>query len=360
MKVAIYGGADFLPKEKNFEGFIYNIIGALCRQHISESFIFLSYGNEVSLPRNGLSVPIPVPFWARPVNNWWRNRKVASAIGKKGADILISLKGNPLATPVHQMLIISGAADHGKIKAAARYAQGSKRCSIVTSSVFMKNRLVKEAIPDAAVFILQQSPGSMYQPVDWEKREAVKNKYAAGREYFLMPVLSAPHRHLINTLKAFSQFKKWQQSNMQLILWGDFLPHKKVQEMLPTYKYRDDIKIMGNTRDDADYAELVASCMAMICLPDADEPGIMLAEALQCGTPVIAARTGNLAETGGDAVLYCDPTDIKQLAGNMMQLYKDEKLRHVLISKGREQVSPLSEAVAKERLWNYIRQAVTT
>jgi glycosyltransferase involved in cell wall biosynthesis len=130
--------------------------------------------------------------------------------------------------------------------------------------------------------------------------------------------------------------------------------------MLPTYKYRDDIKIMGNTHDDADYAELVASCMAMICLPDADEPGITLAEALQCGTPVIAARTGNLAETGADAVLYCDPADIKALAGNMMRLYKDEKLRKALVSKGREQVSLLSEAVAMERLWNYIRQAVTT
>ena len=47
-------------------------------------------------------------------------------------------------------------------------------------------------------------------------------------------------------------------------------------------------------------------------------------------------------------------------ACNMIQLYKHQKLRHVLISKGREQVSPLSEAVAKERLWNYIRQAVTT
>jgi glycosyltransferase involved in cell wall biosynthesis len=360
MKVTIYGGIDFLPKEKNFEGFIHNIICALCRQHVSDSFVFLSCGNEPSLPGNGSSVSIPVPFWARPVSNMWSNNKVVSAIKKNGADILISLNGYPLPTPVHQVLIISGAEDHKTIKAAARYIQGGNRCSIITSSGSMKEKLVKETIPGSAIFILPQAPGSMYQPVDWEKREAVKNKYAAGREYFLMPVSNTPHHHIINTLKAFSQFKKWQQSNMQLILWGDFLHDKRIQDVLPTYKYRDDVKIVENAPGNADYADAVASCMAMICLPGVDETGILLAEALQCSTPVVTVGTGALAEAGGDAVLYCDPADIKELADGMMKLYKDEKLRHTLISKGREQVLPLSEVIVMERFWNYIQQSVAT
>ncbi|WP_152268290.1 glycosyltransferase [Agriterribacter humi] len=361
MKVTIYGGVGFLPKEKNFEGFIHNIICALCRQHVSDSFVFLSCGNELSLPGNGLFVSVPVPFFARPVSNIWCNHKVISVIKKNGADILISLNGCLLPTRIHQILIISDATDIKTIKAAARYLRSGKRCSIVTSSVFMKEKLVKETVPEPAVFILPQAPGLMYQPVDWERREAVKNKYTDGREYFLMPVLSTPHHHIIATLKAFSQFKKWQQSNMQLILWGNLLHDKRIQDLLQTYKYRDDIKLIGNTLNDAGYADVLASCMTMICLPGVDETGVILAEALQCGTPVIAAKTEALAKTGGDAVLYYNPADIiKELAANMMNLYKDEKLRHTLVSKGREQVLPLNEAIAMERLWNYIQQVVTT
>lgn len=360
MKVTIYRGVDFLPKDKNFEGFIHNILYRLCRQYASDSFIFLSCGKSSSLPGNELAVSVPVPFLARPVSNIWCNHKVVSVIKKNGADILISLNGRLLPTPIHQILIISDATDIKTIKAAARYLHSGKRCSIITSSAFMKEKLVKETVPEPAVFILPQAPGLMYQPVDWEKREAVKNKYTDGREYFLMPVLPTPYNHIIATLKAFSQFKKWQQSNMQLILWGDILHDKRIQDMLQTYKYRDDVKLIGNTLNDAGYADVLASCMTMICLPGVDETGVILAEALQCDTPVIAAKTGALTETGGDAVLYYNPADIKALAANMMNLYKDEKLRHTLISKGREQVLPLNEAIAMERLWNYIQQVVTT
>ena len=360
MKVTIYGGVDFLPKDKNFEVFIHHMLYRLCRQYASDSFIFLSCGKTYSLSGNESSAGVPVPFFARLVGTIWCNSKVVSAIKKNGADILISLNGHPLPTLIHQILILSDITDHKTIKAAARYLRSSKRCSIITSSGFMKEKLVKETVSETAVFILPQVPGSTYQPVDWEKRESVKNKYAAGREYFLMPVSSTPHQHILTALKAFSQFKKWQQSNMQLILWGDLLHNKRIQELLLTYKYRDDVKIIGNVLDDAGFPDLVGSCMAMIYLPGAGGTGITLAEALQCATPVITVKTGALAEMGGDAVLYCDPEDIKELASIMMTLYKDEKSRHTLISKGRQQVSLLNETIAMERLWNYMRQVVTT
>ena len=360
MKVILYGGVDFLPKEKNFEGFVHNILYRLCRQYTSDSFIFLSCGKSSSLPYNALSVFVPVPFFARSVSNIWCNNKVASVIKKNGADILISLNGRPLPTLIHQILIISDTVDHKTIKAAARYLHDGKPCSIITSSAFMKEKLVKETLPEPTVFVLPQAPGLMYQPADLEKRETVKSKYATGREYFLMPVSSAPYHHIINTLKAFSQFKKWQQTNMQLILWGNLLHAKGIGELLQTYKYRNDVKIIANTLNDAGYADVVASCMAMIHLPGADETGIIVAEAMQCGTPVITAKAGALHETGGDAVLYCKPADIKGLADSMMKLYKDEKLRHSLIGKGLERVSLLNETTAMERLWNYIRKVVTT
>ncbi|HTN05645.1 glycosyltransferase [Agriterribacter sp.] len=359
MKVIINGGKRFLPKEKNFEGFIHHIFCRLCQVHTTATFIFLSCDNSSSLPGNGLPVALPVPFLAKPVSKLWYNRKVASVIKKTGAGILITLNGQPISAPIHQMLVIADITDRKKIKAAVKYVDSGKRCSIITPSFLMKQKLVSEGIAEAAVFVLPQSPGLIYQPFNWEKREAIKNTHTEGREYLLMPLPAVPHHHMINTLKAFSQFKKWQQSNMRLVLAGSLTNNKKTRELLQTYRYRSDVLLMEEKLNEKAYAAILASCMAMIYLPGNEGTGIVLAEALQCGTPVITTATATLTAAGGDAVLYCDPADIKKLAGEMVKLYKDEKFRHTLTGKGVEQVSLHNEATVMHRLWNYIQQVVT-
>ena len=359
MKVIISGDNRFLPKEKNFEGFIHNILWKLCRLHTAGTFVFLSCDNDIAHHGNDSSVFLRVPFFAKPISKLWYSRKVASVIKKAGAGILIALNGQPVSTPVHQILVISDAADRKTIKDAVSCVHSGKRCSIIVSSFFMKQKLISEGMAESVVFVLPQSPGLIYQSFNWEQKETIKNKYTEGREYFLMPLLAVPHQHIINTLKAFSQFKKWQQSNMRLIIPGSLANNKKMQQLLQTYRYRSDVLIIEETLDEKEYAAILASCMAMIYLPGDEGTGIVPAEALQCGTPVITTATEVLTETGGDAVLYCEPTDIKKLAGEMVKLYKDEKFRHTLILKGKEQVLPLSEEAAIDRLGNYIQQMVT-
>lgn len=359
MKLIINGGNRFLPKENNFECFVQHILYRLCQLHAADSFIFLSCDNQLSLPGNGLSVHLKVPLLAKPVSRIWRNRRVVSVVKKSESDILISVNGMPLPVQIPQMLIVSGRTPRETIKEASKYIRHDKQCHIITSSGFMKQRLLEEGIAASAVFVLPQSPASLYQPVDWEKREAVKQRYTEGKEYFLMPVSSTPHQHILNVLKAFSRFKKWQQSNMQLMIPGNITGDKKMRELLQTYKYRKDVKIMDDPAG-TEYADMLASCMAMIYLPGEDGTGIVLAEALQCSVPVITAVTGALAGIAGDAALYCDPADIEKLAGDMVKLYKDETFRYALARKGKEQSLSFSEGTAVHRLWDYIQQAVTT
>ena len=360
MKLIINGGNGFLPKENNFECFIHHTLYRLCGLHTTDSFVFLSCGNHPSLPGNGLSVSLKAPLLAKPVSRIWHNRRVVSVVKKSGADILISLNGSPLPVQIHQVLVISEGTGRQAIKSAADYLHAGKQCHIITSSGSMKQRLLKEGIAASAVLVLLQSPASLYQPVDWEKREAVRHKYTEGKEYFLMPVSSTPDQHILNVFKAFSRFKKWQQSNMQLIIQGNIAGYKKMRELLQTYKYRNDVKIIEDDSADREYADILASCMAMIYLPADGKTAIPLTEALQCGVPVITAATGALAEMGGDAVLYGDPANIEKLAGDMVTLYKDEKFRYALARKGKEQSASFNEETVMHRLWDYIQQAVTT
>lgn len=83
--------------------------------------------------------------------------------------------------------------------------------------------------------------------MEWEEREQIKNTYTEGREYFLFTGNIYPPDQLILLLKAFSHFKKWQLSNMKLVLAGPTNKKTaKLKEKLATYKYKEDVVILEN------------------------------------------------------------------------------------------------------------------
>ncbi len=106
-------------------------------------------------------------------------------------------------------------------------------------------------------------------------------------------------------LKAFSKFKKWQQSNMQLLL----LPKEesfssRIEDKLTTYKYRDDVKLI-NDAENKETADIIATAYALLHTPFSDADLWPVSAALQCGTPVIGFYTKSMQEyCGKAAILY--------------------------------------------------------
>ncbi len=62
--------------------------------------------------------------------------------------------------------------------------------------------------------------------------------------------------------------------------------------------------------------------------------GLPPAEALACGTPVVASNTTSLPEAVGEAALTVDPTDVTAIAEAMARLLADVDLRAVLRQTG--------------------------
>jgi hypothetical protein len=66
----------------------------------------------------------------------------------------------------------------------------------------------------------------------------IKNELTGGKEYFLYEARCGTIEDCITQLKAFSHFKKWQQSNFRLVLIVSEEQHKAISVKLATYKYK--------------------------------------------------------------------------------------------------------------------------
>ena len=63
--------------------------------------------------------------------------------------------------------------------------------------------------------------------------------------------------------------------------------------------------------------------------------GLAIAEAMSCGLPVVTSRSGSVPEVVADAGVYCDPNDVRDIAGKTMEILSDQMLQAELGKKGR-------------------------
>ncbi|OLY94085.1 hypothetical protein BUE76_20965 [Cnuella takakiae] len=158
--------------------------------------------------------------------------------------------------------------------------------------------------------------------------QLVKDRFTAGAEYFLYQGALSQKAELINLLKAFSRFKRRQKSGWKLVLVpGKPEPLKDLEDLLATYKYREDVVLVA-----APAPEVVESLFAAAwCFVYPSLPGYTpnpLLQALAWQLPLIA--TNACKEWVGAAGLYFEPGDEVALADHLMYIYKDEGLHQRL------------------------------
>ena len=193
-----------------------------------------------------------------------------------------------------------------------------------------------------------------FQPIDWQEKEQIKDSYADGREFFLFTGGIHPRKNLMNLLKAFSLFKKWQHSNMKLLIAGRLAwQYDDVLTKLKSYKYRDDVVLLDYLADDQ-LMKITASAYALVYPSFFEGFGLPIIESMASGVPVIGANTSSMPEVGGDLALYADPNSPDDIAKQMLNLYRDETLRNELAEKGKERAASFSWDAAAVNVWQII------
>jgi glycosyltransferase involved in cell wall biosynthesis len=371
MRIAINTRFLIPDKMEGYGYFIYEVFERMARSHPEHQFYFLfdrPVANSFVFPDNVVVKVIKPP--ARHLLSWtvWYNLAVPLLLKKIKADVFVSPDGFcSLTTSVPQCLVVHDLAflhypDFIPALHLWYYKTFTPRflkkaAKVVTVSAFSKRDLQERyQVPDEKVTVVFNAPHQLFQPISQEEREQVKQDYAGGVEYFIYTGTIHPRKNLIHLLKAFSAFKKRQQSNMKLLIVGRMAwKTNQFQQLLSTFKFKNDVVLTGYLPKEV-LARVMAGAYALVYPSFFEGFGVPPLEAIQCGVPALVSNTSALPEIGGNAYLYFDPERPDEIAQKMMLIYKDEILRNKLIENGKQQLTRYSWDQSASRMWEVIME----
>ncbi len=355
MRIAV--DARFLQADaiSEYRYFARELMLRLARLFAGHPFIFFSDSDidpSIDLPENVTHVIVrPKPSNVL-LYKWWYDIKVPLVLRKFKVDIFICTSGLcSLTTSIPQLLIVQDLAflhhPHLHKKSLFFYKKFANRFfkkarMIISLSDFIKQEIIGAYnIPAQKITVIGAAADSSFKPLAWEDREKIKEQYAQGCEYFIFTGGLNPAKNLVNLLKAFSIFKKWQKTNMKLIIISNSEEYEDQSEKLNSYKYKNEIKLVENLSG-YQFAQLTGGAYAMIFPSSYEGFGAAVLEAMQCEVPVITSPGSSMAEIAGDAALYANPASPEELAEKMKLIFKDEQLRNRLIIAGKERLKEYS------------------
>ncbi len=169
------------------------------------------------------------------------------------------------------------------------------------------------------------------------------------RPYFLFVGSLNKAKDVPLALEAFAMFlKKTKKPYDFLLVGGDYWPDPAIKESIHQYHLEERVKTLGFVADEKlpDYyrdatALIVTSLREGFCLP--------AAEAMACGTPVVAVDRGSLKKVVGDAGLIASRPNAAEIANLLRQIGTDNALR----------ISLTRRAIKRAKLFSWKKFAMT-
>ena len=346
--------------------FTQQVFSRLADAHSEHQFLFLfdrSPSDLISLPPN-VQVKVIGPPARHPLL-WrlWYDWRIPPLLKKFNADLFVSPDGiASLRTRIPQCLVVhdlaflqnqqwfSSAIGHYYRKFTPAFLKKVRR--VATVSETSKKQLIDVyGVSAEQIDVVYSAAKPDFRPLEESLRSTIKERFTEGKEFFLYTGAIHPRKNLLGLLKAFSLFKKRQQSGYKLVLAGRMAWHTgDFEKLLSTYKYRSDVVLTGYVDLDT-LTSLTAAAYALVYPSFYEGFGVPVLEAMQSDVPVITSRNTSMQEIAGDAALYADPNDPASIAEQLNRLYIDESLRRRLIESGRIVAARYTWEQTAQRVW---------
>jgi glycosyltransferase involved in cell wall biosynthesis len=349
MQIAISVGTGKSESEETKDYFIKRIAEKWIDNHQDHQFyiIYIGEHNEDITIHSNLEV-INLPVSAKlPFYEWRRKKKLGSFLQKIRPDIFISFEGSLLDTKDLKQYVFFFQTPLKQPK-NIETAKG-----IITLSGATKQKLIDKYKAREEKILVVYGGGFTKESLNEDEKTSVKEHYSDGKEFFLCPMDYVSQESIVQSLKAFSLFKKRQKTTMRLALIGKVEHKEKFQTSMQTYKYKEEVIVLDDLPSQ-EQSKLLSSAYAAIYIKEGEENLLTELNIMGQGIPVLTANSSILKEVSDEAALYFDAADTKDIADKMMLIYKDENLRSKLIEEGNRITQQYNWTETAESAWQFM------
>lgn len=288
----------------------------------------------------------------------WKRLTLEPMIRKQASDLVITWELLRTAVSSNQVLIASPIKPGILENTSEKRKPTIKNLEKVRSQckhLIVFSELEKEWIASrypqlqGRVRVIHRIPSLAGKPSGTCGRESVKEKYTDGNEFFIAPS-GIDIETLTVLLKGFSGFKKWQKSNMELILsYGSDEESALIRKLLELYRFKGAVQLVSKKEDD--YSGILSSAYAAI-LPDKVSSNLdFLFAALRWKVPVISPENSVYAEVAADACLYYSSNKKEEITRALLHIFKEELFRSQLANKGSAVIDKFATYDSSEELF---------
>jgi len=171
-------------------------------------------------------------------------------------------------------------------------------------------------------------------------QQTASSETLTGRDFLLYVGGISPHKNLDTLIDAFKILQDSETgASLKLVLVGDYKDdpfysaYPILKEMVEQYELGEQVVFTGFVSDD-ELARLYNDATLLV-FPSIEEGfGLPAIEAMACGTPVVASRTGSLPEVLGQAGRYFDPTSAGDMAKVVAEVLNNKAERRTMSANG--------------------------
>ncbi len=371
MRIAVNTRLLLKGKLEGIGWFTFETLKRITCNHPEHEFIFIfdrPYSEDFIFSDNITPVVVGPPARHPFLFYLWFDYQIPRILKKYKADLFLSPDGYlSLQTKVPQLAVIhdiSFVHRPGDIPAMKRwyynyffpkFAQKADR--IATVSKYSKSDIAKTyRVSAEKIDVVYDGCNENFRPFSFKEQKLTREKYTNGVLYFLFVGALHPRKNVAGLLKAFDVFKTESGRKEKLLIVGGEM-HKtgEISETWQKMQFKNDVVFTGRVLQQELY-EIYGASLALTFVPFFEGFGIPILEAMSAGVPVICSNTTSMPEVGGNAVLYVEPDNVKQIAGAMEKIASDSDFRNELIEKGFKQKTKFSWDKTSGLLWDSINK----
>jgi O-antigen biosynthesis alpha-1,2-mannosyltransferase len=136
-----------------------------------------------------------------------------------------------------------------------------------------------------------------------------------------------------NTLNALKALRYLPDRYRLVIAGGNGHGSEAIHDFIRTERLGSRVVLLGYAP--AEQLPVLYNAASVFLFPSFEEGfGLPVLEAMAYGLPVVASETSSLPEVGGDAALYVNPHDPKDIAEKVAEAVEDEGRRRTMIERG--------------------------